>query len=259
MSKFPKNGLKILWNFQHGRCRLEGTTIHDMAPPDGTWNTPLTLTAVGGATFDNNVDGFAKGVSLDGLDDRFSFVGNNAYTDSTSDWIYTHMHWYRFGSWGLDNPSTSPPYGQNGVVWGGNGSLGAWLMDYSSGGYRRGIAEGKMYSGIWTVLPTDNDGEVFDKASQGGGDILDKWYCVIVRNNYPTQVEMFLNGVDRTADLEARRQISTYQQQASANLGYGPDGYYEGHFGMYAWWTRALSDEEVRLAYDSTKGYFGLQ
>lgn len=259
MSKLPKKDLKILWNFQHGRCKQEGTTINDMAPPDGTWSSPLVLNAVGGATFSDNIDGFAKGVSLDGLDDRYEFTGNNSYTDSTSDWKYTHMTWYRFRNWGLDNASTSPAFGQNGICWGLNGALGVWLMDYGAAQYRQGIAEGRMYSGLWSTLAEDNAGETFDKPSDGGGDVLNKWYCVITRNNNPTGVEIFLDGVDRTSTLQSRTGLSGYQQQATSYLGYGPDGYYDGNFGLFAWWTRPLSDEEIRLAYDATKGYFGKQ
>jgi len=263
MSKFPKQDLKILWNFQHGRCAFDGTTIKDMAPPDGTWTEPLTLTAVNGATFSNNIDGFAKGVSLDGNIDRFEFTGNSSYLDATSDWKYTHLHWYRFRTWGTDNASSNPNYGQNGVCWGGSGSLGAWLTDYPSPvGFKAGIAEGRMGSVLWSVLPTDNQGQTFDKPSDGGGDVLNKWYCAIWRNNYPNSPEVFLDGVDRSSDLTLPYpsydgSLEGWNQQATSYMGYGPDGYYDGEIGMYAWWTRPLSDEEILLAYNSTKGYFG--
>ena len=257
MSKFPKEGLSLLWNFQHGRCDLNGSVIQDMAPPNG-WTSSTPLTAYSGATFAYDIDGFAKGISLDGLDDYFAFDGSDSRFDVSSDWKITEMHWFRSRSWGLDNPATSPAFGQNGVVWStASQALGLWFMDYSTGVYSNGIALGKMVSVTWCRVISDNDGEVFDKPADGGGDVLDKWYCITWRNDYPSAAEGFIQGVpaiNRTSTV-----INNWVQDSTARFGDGPDGHFEGEFGFFARWNRALSDEEIKLAFDATKGYFGVQ
>lgn len=258
MSKFPKEGLVLLWNFQHGRCYPDASgVIRDMAPPDG-WTGPTPLTPVSGADFGYDIGGFAKGISLDGSH-YYSFDGSLSHYAAPADWNITEMHWWWSDSWGQDNTVGSTPYGQNGVVWkDGSQGLGWWYMDYSSGPYKNGVAFGKMSSASWSRVQSDLDGEIFDKPSDGGGDILNKWYCGFWTNPYPSTPVGYIDGVQST-DQPTARVTNNWQQTSNARFGDGPDGLWQGKFGMFARWNRVLSDEEIKLAYDATKGYFGKQ
>jgi len=259
MSKFPKEGLVLFWNFQHGRCQPDDSgVIRDMATPNG-WTNATTLTPVNGAEFSYDIGGFAKGISLDGLNQSYSFDGSVSHCAAPADWNITEMHWWRSRSWGVDNPSTALPWGQNGVVWkNGSGGLGWWYLDYNANAsYNRGIAIGRMVSSVWSKVYSDHNGETFDKPSDGGGDVLNKWYCGVTRNPYPSAPDWFINGVKST-DIQ-QVVVNNWAQDATALFGDGPDGPWDGQFGMFARWNRLLSDEEIKLVFDATKGYFGVQ
>jgi hypothetical protein len=48
-------------------------------------------------------------------------------------------------------------------------------------------------------------------------------------------------------------------KDSTGKMGSGGDGYIPGAIGFFASWNRALSDAEVKLAFNATKGYFGVQ
>lgn len=258
MSRFPKEGLVLFWNFQHGRCQPDASgVIHDIAPQRGWTAGPTPLTPVSGAGFGYDIGGFAKGISLDGSH-YYSFDGSLSHFAAPANWEITEMHWWWSDSWGQSNTNGYTPYGQNGVVWrDGTGGLGWWFMDYSTGAYNDGVGFGRMTSNMWSIVDKDNDGQTFDKPSNGGGDVLNKWYCGVFTTP-STGAKGYLFG--EPAIYQSVSDVTNnWTQDTTARFGDGPDGLWQGKFGMFARWNRVLSDAEIKLAYDATKGYFGIQ
>ena len=260
MSRFPKNDLSFMLNPNHRDADWDGTYVHDIPFSHLGDTYGITFEAKGTGTFTSGGGAGGHGISFDGTDNcYFLFDGSDARLAQVgSPQVATEMHWIRFETWGTDNPSTNPGYGTNAYAWSQtNNGLGVWNMDYSSGNYKDGIAIGKMVTSSWTEISVNHEGETFDKPADGGGDILEKWWCVLFRFGGGANVDAFLDGVAITMDNV--RDIGNWGQSTDARLGDGPDGHLEGQLGFFCRWDRRITDAECKLAFDATKGYFGKQ
>ena len=258
MSRFPKNDLAFMLNPNHRDAGWDGTYLHDLPFSHLGHSYGITFEKKGTATFLSGGGPDGHGISMDGTDNcYFRFDGSDSrVVASGSPKVATEMHWTRFESWGTDNVSGSPGFGTNAYSWSqGSHALGVWNMDFQTAQYSKGIGIGKMTSAIWNEIPYDHNGETFDKPSDGGGDILNKWHCVLFRVGGGANTDAFLDGVAITMDHVL--DIGSWNQSSDARLGDGPDGHLEGQLGFFCRWDRRLSDAEAKLAFDATKGYFG--
>ena len=257
MSKFPMEDISVLWNFQHGRCDLTGTVIRDMASPNG-WTGPLEMTAVNGATFSHDING-AKGITFDGSNDYYTFDGGDTRFGGGvgAGANCTDMYWVNLNSW----------KNMNIVQWGSDSQRWTqWTMNSSfNPTFNYGFGFGKQNTNDWIVMRSSNDGITFGGSPHGPAssvpaDIINKWWCIAVTNPYPDVVRPFIMGEPAT-DVIYRLTgvVNSIAKDSTAKIGWGGDDYIDGAIGFFASWNRTLSDAELKLAFDATKGYFGVQ
>jgi hypothetical protein len=123
---------------------------------------------------------------------------------------------------------------------------------------------GKQRTSSWLSLTHSNEGITFDDPAGGGvyADFTNKWWCLAITNPYPDEIKPYIMG-DPAVNIKRFYVnpvvVSNIVKVSSGRIGHGADGYIPGAIGLFASWNRALSDAEVKLAFNATKGYFGVQ
>ena len=256
MSKFPMQDLSLLWNFQHGRCALNGTSIRDMAPSYNGNGVPFVGTATNGPVFEDDIFG-AKGITFDGSNDYVTLDGSDTRFDAGrgAGGRVTDMYWVNIRLWKDFNI----------CQWGSNASNAwtEWSMN-GSGNYIRGWGFGKQLTGSWRSIRNSNEGITFDDPAGGGvyADFTNKWWCLAVTNPYPDQIKPYIMGevaVNVHTDSAGDGTATPIAKDSTGKMGTGGDAVIPGAIGFFASWNRALSDAEVKLAFNATKGYFVVQ
>ena len=249
MSRFPMQDLSLLWNFQHGRCTPDGTTIRDMAPSRNENGVAFASTLINGPVFQDGIEG-AKGITFDGVNDYATLDGSDPRFDAGrgSGGRVTDMYWVNIRSWKDFNV----------CEWSGNG-WAQWSMNGAST-YIRGWGFGTQRSPTWLSVTHSNEGITFDDPAGGGvyADFTNKWWCLAVTNPYPDPIKPYIMGDPAVNITYHNAAVVSNIVKAFGRIGHGADGYIPGAIGLFASWNRALSDAEVKLAFNATKGYFGV-
>jgi hypothetical protein len=254
MSRFPMQDLSLLWNFQHGRCAVDGTTIRDMAPSRNENGVAFAGTLTNGPVFQDGIEG-AKGITFDGSNDYVTLDGSDTRFDAGegAGGRVTDMYWVNIRLWKNFNICQ---WGNNSQRW------TQWAMAESV--YNVGWGFGKQYSNSWLTVTHSNEGITFDDPAGGGvyADFTNKWWCLAITNPYPDEIKPYIMG-DPAVNIKRFNVnpvvVSNIVKVSSGQIGHGADGYIPGAIGFFASWNRALSDAEVKLAFNATKGYFGVQ
>jgi hypothetical protein len=253
MSRFPMQDLSLLWNFQHGRCTPDGTTIRDMAPSRNENGVAFASTLINGPVFQDGIEG-AKGITFDGVNDYATLDGSDPRFDAGegAGGRVTDMYWVNIRLWKNFNI----------CEWAGSQGWAQWAMNEAV--YNVGWGFGKQRTSSWLSLTHSNEGITFDDPAGGGvyADFTNKWWCLAITNPYPDEIKPYIMG-DPAVNIKRFYVnpvvVSNIVKVSSGRIGHGADGYIPGAIGLFASWNRALSDAEVKLAFNATKGYFGVQ